>query len=82
MVAGTPVAASNCTSIPEVVGEAAILFDPNDENDIAEKVVRLLADKNLRNELIQKGFQNIKRFNWDNCCAQTIKVYENVLNEI
>ena len=79
MVAGTPVAASNCTSIPEVVGEAAILFDPNDENDIAEKLHLLLSDKNLRDELIQKGFQNIKRFNWDDCCARTMGVYENVL---
>ena len=82
MAAGTPVAASNCTSLPEVVADAAILFDPYDENDIAEKLHRLLTNRNLNNELIQKGFENIKRFNWDDCCKQTVGVYENMLKAI
>jgi glycosyltransferase involved in cell wall biosynthesis len=82
MAAGTPVAASNCTSLPEVVADAAILFDPYDENDIAEKLHRLLTNRNLNNELIQKGFENIKRFNWNDCCKQTVGVYENMLKAI
>ena len=55
MAAGVPVACSNATSLPEVVGDAAILFNPAIPNEIANAFNRLMRDEALRNSLIQKG---------------------------
>jgi len=82
MAAGTPVAASNATSIPEVVGDAALFFNPNDRNEIAEKTYELIIDKDLQDTLIDKGYDNIKRFRWHECCTRTASEYQNILKQI
>ena len=61
MACGAPVAASNATSLPEVVGDAGLLFNPNDTEDIADAVYRLLTDKTLKAKMIEKGFARVKR---------------------
>ena len=61
---GTPVLCSNTSSLPEVAGEGALLFDPSHERAIAAALQRLLLDKNLRTSLIPKGHANAQRFSW------------------
>lgn len=65
MACGTPVISSNGGSLPEVVGDAGLLFDPKDSDGLSEMILRVLRDKGLRDELIKKGSGNIKRFSWD-----------------
>ena len=79
MAAGTPVAASDCTAIPEIVGDAGKFFDPYDVDDITEKVYNVLCNKKLQQTLIKKGLDNIKRFNWQECCTQIAEEYDNML---
>ncbi len=65
MQLGAPVICSDATSLPEVVGEAALLTGPEDDMGTAEKILRLQKDESLRQELIKKGTENVKRFGWD-----------------
>lgn len=64
MACGTPVIASNTTSIPEACGDAAYYIDPNSEESMVAALDVLANNENLRSELIRKGFRNIKRFSW------------------
>jgi alpha-1,3-rhamnosyl/mannosyltransferase len=64
MNCGTPVACSNTTSLPEVVGDAAIMFDPLDESAIASALLRLDGSPELRTELSRKGAIRSKEFSW------------------
>lgn len=69
MAASVPVITSNCSSLPEVAGDAAILVDPHDVDCLKEKMTEVLYSVELRNQLIEKGHQNIKRFNWDSAAS-------------
>ena len=75
---GTPVITSNISSLPEVGGDAALYVDPNDTMDIAEKMKKLLGDKNLRSELIAKGKKQVEKFSWEKSARQTLEVLEEV----
>lgn len=77
MPCGTPVLTSNVTSLPEVVGDAALMVDPYDIDAIDEGIKRLVEDDNLRKELSQKGLARAKLFSWD----RTAEVTWNVLKE-
>ena len=66
MACGTPVAVSNATSLPEVVGDAGIYFDPFSVEEIRNAIMRLLGDVELCKEQIQKGLKRIKEFCWKN----------------
>jgi len=76
---GIPVIASNRSSIPEVVGNAAILFDPFNISDIAKAIVQGLTDENLRRQMIEYGYQQIKRFSWETVAQRTLQAYREVL---
>lgn len=65
MASGTPVVASDSTSIPEVVGDAGLLFDPHNINEMAETIYSVIKDKDLKKVLISKGFERIKEFTWE-----------------
>ncbi|MFH1713030.1 MAG: glycosyltransferase family 1 protein, partial [Candidatus Jacksonbacteria bacterium] len=73
---GTPVAASNLTSIPEVCGNAATYFDPNDANDMAAKIHKLYFDSALQSELRQNGFEQIKKYSWTKMAQETLRIYK------
>ncbi len=76
---GTPVVCSRAASLPEVTGQAALLFDPLRVEDIAEKIATTASDPKLREELRQKGFENIHtRFSWDKTAEETMRVYREV----
>jgi glycosyltransferase involved in cell wall biosynthesis len=67
---------ANNSSLPEVAGDAALLVDPHDVNAIAEAMRRLAIDEDLRQELIRRGLENVKRFSWEKCAAETLAVLE------
>lgn len=75
---GLPVACSNTTSLPEVAGDAAVLFDPHDPKDIAAKVTGACADKRLMAGLSEKGFRRAKDFTWKKTAEKTVEVYEKI----
>lgn len=79
MACGCPVACSNVTSIPEVVGDAALTFDPGSVEDMAQRIWSLWNDDSLRRDLKTKGFDRVRLFNWDTMARQTIHVYEKAL---
>lgn len=72
MASGTPVCASNVSSIPEVVGEAALLFDPLDSNDIAATMQKILNDPLLQQTLILKGLQQATKFSWQDASREVL----------
>lgn len=65
MQLGTPVVCSKMSSLPEVVGDAAILVDPCEPDEVADALVKLQNDANKQQELIVKGYHNVERFSWD-----------------
>jgi glycosyltransferase involved in cell wall biosynthesis len=75
MAAGTPVVASNTSSLPEVAGDAAILISPTDINAWAEAMSQVLTSPSLAAELRNKGLEQARRFTWERTAAQTIEVY-------
>ena len=79
MSCGTAVIASNVSSIPEVVGDAGLLFEPNSTSDLADRLVFLLENSSQRDLLIQKGKQRIQRFNWQKTVNQTVEVYRSLV---
>jgi len=80
MACGTPVVASNTSSIPEVVGDAALLFDPYNVEEMTVAMHRALTDEQLRSDLRQKGFERIRHFSWEKAARETLAVYEEVYN--
>jgi len=78
MACGTPVCASNVSSIPEVVGDAGILFDPLDPEAIADALGRILTDQPLRDRLIKAGLAQASRFTWDDGAAAVLQELERV----
>lgn len=62
---GCPVVSSNYASLPEVCGNSVIYFDPHNATDLADKIKIFLSDNELRQEFILRGYENIKRFDWE-----------------
>lgn len=73
-----PITSSNCGSIPEVAGDASLLFDPNMPEDIAVKLAAILQPE-IRADLIAKGNVQAKRFSWDKCARETLAVFRSVV---
>ena len=73
MARGVPVITSNCSAMPEVAGDAALLVDPL---DIGDALLRLAADESLRDNLSQRGFERIKQFSWERALEKTWSVYD------
>lgn len=79
MACGTPVISSNTTSLPEVFNKAAIYFNPNNSEEMAEKIKLVLNDKKLYNKLKEKGFQQIQKYSWQKMGIETMTLYRNIL---
>jgi len=79
MAYGCPVITSNGSSLPEAVGDAALLVDPYNINDIAGAMAQILSDSELRNSLILKGFERAQEFKWERTAMQTLKVFEELV---
>lgn len=78
MSCGTPVIVSNCSSLPEIVGEGAVLVDAHDVDGLAGAMAELLEDENRRKELAAKGLKQAQLFSWQKTVRQTMEVYESV----
>ena len=80
MACGSPVISSNSTSIPEVAGDAALLVDPMNSEEIAEAMIRISQDDNLRTQLIEKGRLRAKKMTWKKAAVETMAVYKSVVD--
>ncbi len=79
MNSGTPVITSFSTALSEVAGDAALLINPEDTEDIYRAMKKLLNDKNLRKELIKKGKKRAAEFSWDKTAEEYLKLYSDIV---
>jgi len=78
MACGTPVVCSNTSSLPEIVGDAALTFDPLDVEEMAAKIKEALYDETLREEIREKGLRQAAKFSWEKTGRETLKIYREV----
>lgn len=77
--AGTAVITSNCSSMPEVAGDAALLVDPLSIEDMSEAMVKIASDEPLRKKLVDTGNKRVQNFSWTRAAAQTLSVYQKLI---
>jgi glycosyltransferase involved in cell wall biosynthesis len=78
--AGVPVVCSSAGSLPEISGDAALLFDPLSVDDMAAALRKGLLDADLRSRLVTKGLENAHSFSWDKTARETLDIYSNVVS--
>jgi glycosyltransferase involved in cell wall biosynthesis len=76
MACGIPVITSNTSSLPEVVGDAALLVDPQSEEELRSAIIKVTSDPTLRQSMSEKGLDQAKIFSWEQIARDTLKVYE------
>lgn len=76
MACGAPVLCSNATSLPEVVGDAALLFDPHDERQLADLFASAISDEGLRKDLSERGLTQAAKFSWRRTAEETLAAYQ------
>lgn len=79
MTLGAPVVTSNTSSLPEVAGDAAILVDPNDYSSLADAILRVISDSQVRQTLIQKGKKRAKLYSWQKTAKATLQAYRTLI---
>ena len=77
--AGCPVACSNRSSLPEVAGEAALFFDPENRDAMREAILKIVEDHTLRTQLLSLAEENVKKFSWQEIAEKTLNVYKSIL---
>ena len=78
MACGTPVAASNCSSLPEVIGEAGRFFDPRDEQNMADVITEILKDDSLIDEMKKNSLKRAREFSWQKAAKDTLAIFGEV----
>jgi len=78
MACGCPVIVSNAASLPEIVGDAALLVDPGDVSGLVGSFQVVLTDRGMRRKLVSKGLERAKLFSWENTARETLNVYESI----
>jgi glycosyltransferase involved in cell wall biosynthesis len=81
MACGIPVITSNTSSLPEVVGNAGIMVDPNNVESLSNAMYRVLQDKELRHRMSRDGLKRSKMFTWEKMASEVKKVYEETLSK-
>lgn len=81
LASGVPVIASNKSSIPEILGDAAVYFDPYSIEDMADKMLCLKNDKKLKKDILKQAEKLLEKFSWTDCAKKTIDVYKKVLDQ-
>ncbi len=76
MACGTPVICSAASSLPEVAGDAALLVNPREVEDLTEALAQIVADEGLRRDLVARGFRQVQKFSWRHSAGQTLAVLE------
>jgi glycosyltransferase involved in cell wall biosynthesis len=82
MACGAPVITSNSSSLPEVAGDAALLVDPHNTDELVHAITRVIENEELREELRAKGYQQVKQYTWPNSARKMLSVYEKLYNEV
>jgi glycosyltransferase involved in cell wall biosynthesis len=82
MACGVPVITSKTTSLPEVVGDAALLVDPRDTGELAHAMLRILQDATLQEDLRQKGYERVKHCSWAASARKMLSVYQRLYEGI
>jgi glycosyltransferase involved in cell wall biosynthesis len=80
MACGTPVIAARIPPIVEIAGDAALLVNPHDAEDIAEGLVRVLEDSCLRRDLARRGLAQAAKFSWERTATGTLSAYAKALD--
>lgn len=78
---GCPVITSSTSSLPEAGGDAALYVDPLSTDDIAKKLELIIKDEDLRKKLIQKGYEQVKKFSWEKTARETLKTLEGLVKD-
>jgi len=78
MACGTPVISAKISAMPEILGDAAMYFDPYSVEDIEKAMEKLFADKKLREQLSKKGIEQAKKYDWKTTAKETLEVYKNI----
>jgi glycosyltransferase involved in cell wall biosynthesis len=81
MASGVPVVTSNTSSIPEVVGDAALMISPYDHNQLATTLAKVINDSDLRRFLSQRGIEQVRRFNWYRVARNILGIYSEIYGE-
>jgi glycosyltransferase involved in cell wall biosynthesis len=81
MSLGVPVLASKSSSIPEITGNAACMVDPKSVEDIARGLRKIILNNEYRHVLVERGFNQIKKYSWHRAATEYIKLYKQVLAE-
>lgn len=81
MACGTPVVASNSSSLPEVVGDAGFAIDPDDERQLGGSIIATIVQEELAADLKQKGLQQAAAFSWEKTATETLMVYSEVMDK-
>ena len=81
MASGVPVVTSTTSSMPEVVGDAALMINPQNVEELASSLSLVLNDENLRKELIRRGYEQVKKFSWYQAARKTLTIFYEVHNE-
>ena len=79
MACGVPVITSKVTSLPEIMGDAGILVNPNDIDSLSSALIRVLVDSELRNAMRQKSLERAKFFSWEKTAQETLAIYDELL---
>jgi glycosyltransferase involved in cell wall biosynthesis len=79
MACGVPVAASSASSLPEIIQDAGIFFNPLSVTDMSEAIYKVLTDEHLRLDLVKRGFKRMKQFSWDKAADETLRLYGELL---
>ena len=79
MASGTPVLAANCTALPEVVGDAGILVDPDNPEQAAEALCQIVSGGAQREQMITLGSERARQFTWERCAQKTLEIYREAL---
>ncbi len=81
MIHGAPVVSSSATCLPEIYGDAAIYFNPNDTKDMAKKIDSVLTDSNLRRSMVKSGRAQAAVYSWRKTAQQTLQIYERYVRD-
>jgi glycosyltransferase involved in cell wall biosynthesis len=81
MACATPVACSNSPSLPEIAGDAALLFDPTEVDGIRDALRRILRDADVRAQLRDAGLRRAGQFSWDRAAQETLALYQRLSGE-
>jgi glycosyltransferase involved in cell wall biosynthesis len=81
MIRGVPVACANVAALPEVVGNAALLFDPRNQNEVTQAAGRLLEDRQLADRLRKQGYDRARKFTWQRTGAASLRGYRRAISQ-